>query len=152
MNGGIVSSSRTWWDCQWRWVGETGTGYALRQNVSTRESGPRPDREARRTGRRGEDQVCRISAACWSAVTRSQKIPFTSHSAETPPHPRRPMRYEIASWISSQARARTDSAMLNCKIRPPNCDPYFKRGTSYDSRDLALFARRGTVDRASLPA
>ena len=51
---------------------------------------------------RGEGRVCRISLACRSAVTRSQSIPFTSRSAETPPHLERSRRDEISSSLSSQ--------------------------------------------------
>ena len=55
----------------------------------------------------------RISATCWSAVTRSQSIPFTSHSAETPPHSRRLRRGEISSQLSSQAHARESRTLVS---------------------------------------
>ncbi len=50
---------------------------------------------------------------------------LTPRSAEQPPHPRPPMRDEIASWISSQRRTGAGSAMLECKTRPQIHDPTF---------------------------
>ena len=66
--------------------------------------------------RRG--QVWRISAACWPVVTRSRSIPFTSRSAETPPHPRPPMRDEIFIWISTQEPARTRHKLASDTANP----------------------------------
>ena len=64
-----------------------------------------------RTDRTG---LCRLIAhrrpdlpnlcACWSAVTRSRNIPLNARSAETPPHLKRPRRYEVSWSISSQGR------------------------------------------------
>ena len=47
-----------------------------------------------------------------------RESPFTSLSAETPPHPRRPRRDKIASWLSSQGRAQTTRELVSETAKP----------------------------------
>ena len=54
-------------------------------------------------------------------------------------------------YRGGSASTETMPAVSLLPFRARSCS-YFKRGASYNSRDPALFARRGTVDRASLSA